>query len=111
MHSKKITILLLAIMLGLILIFLFLTPDKKEKKSEVNETEITNNQDLVIGGTYLRTRSHPEDPFDQPMTDTLMILDIKDDYVKFTPINHIKDTSRFWLSSPKKYLEGLKRIK
>lgn len=110
MTSKKTRIVSLSILLGL-LAFLLLVPDEKGKKSMNDETEVIDNQDLVIGGTYLRTISHSEDPFDHPITDTLMILDIKDDYVKFTPIKHIKDTSTFWLSSHKKYLADLKRIK
>ena len=105
MYAKKIAIVLSSITIVTSCIFFVTQEDQIEKKLDIEETEIYYDNNLVIGGTYIRTRRYQEDSLTRLITDTLVILDIKEGYIKFASIDHIEDTSKFWLSRPEKYLK------
>lgn len=62
---------------------------------------------FVIGKYYVRkVISDKEDPFETPEIDTIIILDKKNGYIKWTKKNWQND-SNFWISTREKHMAKL----
>jgi len=93
--KKTLLILSSAIIIVWGVIFLLINNKENSKKEENKDKGIN----LKIGSILVRSYDNKKDPFDVPLKDTVLILDIKDGYVKWTRDKWIKNSDTSFLSS------------
>lgn len=101
--KKLITYLMLLFILVIFILILFI-PEPDDRSSYKNDKVQKRIINLEIGKFYLLELKNERDPFDKPFRDTILILDRKNGYVKWTNKKWIKDTTKYWQSSEESFI-------